>query len=115
MHQNTLMVSKALRDKVLIWFQQSNRYLVCDTVIHSMLEDLENGISPEALIKTIAQESELELKAIQNIVNSVITVFIVTAGANNGQSRYLNFCIPLAPSILDASSNSFGIFFKEAI
>ena len=61
------MVSKALKEKVLIWFQQSNRYLVCDTVIHSMLEDLESGITKEALIKTIAQESELELKAIQTL------------------------------------------------
>ena len=66
------MVSKALKEKFLIWFQQSNRYLVCDTVIHSMLEDLETGISPEALIKTIAQESELELNAIQDIVNNVV-------------------------------------------
>ena len=69
MHQNTLMVSKALREKVLIWFQQSNRYLVCDTVIHSMLEDLESGITKEALIKTIAQESELELKDITRHCN----------------------------------------------
>ena len=28
-----------------------------------MLEDLESGITKEALIKTIAQESELELKS----------------------------------------------------
>jgi hypothetical protein len=66
------MVSRALREKNLIWFKQSNRYLVCDTVIHSILEDLENGISSEALIKTIAKESELELKAIQDIVTNVI-------------------------------------------
>lgn len=66
------MVSKTLKDKVLIWFQQSNRYLVSDTVIHSILEDLETGITKETLIKTIAKESELELKAIQDIVTNVI-------------------------------------------
>ena len=50
-----------------------------------------------------------------NVEINITTVFIVTAGAINGQSRYLNFCIPLAPSIFDASSNSFGMFFNEAI
>ena len=72
MHQNTLMVSKVLREKVLIWFKLSNRYLVCDTVIHSMLKDLESGITKEALVKTIALESELELEAIKDIVTNVI-------------------------------------------
>ena len=34
--------------------------------------DLEGGMSPETLIKTISQETELELTAIQEIVNNVV-------------------------------------------
>ena len=43
----------------------------------------------------------------------ITTVFIVNAGASKGQSRYLNFCKLLAPSIFTASSSSLGIFFKK--
>ena len=90
------MVSKALKEKVLIWFQESNRYLVCDNVIYSMLEDLESGITKEALIETIAQESELELKAIQDIVNNVIELRSSYLNSLDVIPQYTPNCIPEA-------------------
>ena len=76
-------------------------------IINIAIVSVERPGPPPVKAKTRSYNLKVEI--------NITTVFIVTAGANNGQSRYLNFCIPLAPSILDASSNSFGIFFKEAI
>lgn len=65
------MVSTALKDKVLVWFEKSNRYLVCDPVIQTLMEDLDSGITAEALIATITTESELDANAATSLVKEV--------------------------------------------
>lgn len=74
------MLIKNIEDKSIVWFEDSNEYIVVEPIVSEILNLVTNGINREEIINSIAEKTNIPKPTIDNLVDDV--TLLTTSNSN---------------------------------